>query len=171
MEKLLLVFFSVYFRHLLLLIELIFLCVKDYSNDLWKYQINESRWSWYSGEYYQNNYGFYGHKNEPDPRNVPGGRNSAAAYYDRSRQELWVFGGQGYGNPDKPEGLGSYLLSQFANTTFRFCAVYLLHAVFITNDSLIGKVTFTIYVFCTILSFRLFLCRCVPTLFIDSLTN
>ena len=39
----------------------------------------------------------YGQQGVPSPSNIPGIREGAVIWYDSSTQELWLFGGLGYG--------------------------------------------------------------------------
>ena len=66
-----------------------------YLNDLWRYQINESKWTWMAGSNALSQRGNYGIKGVANSTNVPGARRSSGAAYDSSSQELWLFGGFG----------------------------------------------------------------------------
>lgn len=61
-------------------------------NDLWKY--NAGEWTWVGGANTLNQSGIYGTKGSPAPDNVPGARNSGAAWADTAGN-LWLFGGGG----------------------------------------------------------------------------
>ena len=67
-----------------------------YENDLWRYRMNDSTWTWMSGSITQNNLGIYGETGRPNRNNIPGGRRYANGWFDCSSQELWLFGGYGY---------------------------------------------------------------------------
>ena len=56
----------------------------DQLNDVWRYRVNDSTWTWMSG----NNTG-----NQQRNYNDPGARSGAIGLYDSLRQELWLFGG------------------------------------------------------------------------------
>ena len=63
-------------------------------NDLWRYRVNDSTWTWISGDSLPNKAGIYGQKGIPNESNTPGARSHAVGWYDSSSQELWLFGGQ-----------------------------------------------------------------------------
>jgi len=69
-----------------------------YLNDLWRYRINESMWSWIDGSYETSQPGVYGTKGNASTGNYPGARSGAVALYDSLREEVWLFGGVGYTN-------------------------------------------------------------------------
>ena len=60
--------------------------------------MNDSTWTWIAGSNTVNQPGVYGEKGISSPTNHPGSRNGAVGWYDNLRQELWLFGGIGYGN-------------------------------------------------------------------------
>jgi len=64
-------------------------------NDLWKYRLNDGTWTWISGSDTIDALGIYGSKGNASAENVPGSRYGAVGWYDRLRQEFWVFGGYG----------------------------------------------------------------------------
>ena len=66
-------------------------------NDLWRYRLNDSTWTWISGSNTTNQRGVYGEKGTASTEYVPGARGSAVGWYDSLRQEFWVFGGWGFG--------------------------------------------------------------------------
>ena len=53
--------------------------VIDALNQLWRYRVNDSTWTWISGG---------GGDNEPRPRRAPVG------WYDSLREEFWLYGGE-----------------------------------------------------------------------------
>ena len=67
-------------------------------NDLWRYRINDSTWTWISGSDSIDQPGVYGEKGNASSENVPGARYGAVGWYDSLRQEFWLFGGFGYTN-------------------------------------------------------------------------
>ena len=67
-------------------------------NDLWKFNINNNIWTWISGNATISKPGFYGEKGIPSPDNVPGAREAAVGWYNPYKNELWLFGGIGFGN-------------------------------------------------------------------------
>ena len=69
----------------------------DYLNDLWKFTISDSTWTWVSGNYSSNNNGTYGTKGVPSTNNVPGARSGSVTWKDTSGN-FWLFGGYGYDN-------------------------------------------------------------------------
>ena len=64
---------------------------------MWTYQVLSNSWTWFFGGNTRNKLGVYGVKQVASNSNVPGIRYSAVGWYDSSAQELWVFGGIGYG--------------------------------------------------------------------------
>jgi outer membrane protein assembly factor BamB len=62
-------------------------------NDLWKW--DGASWTWLSGSKLTNQYGVYGTKGVPNGTNLPGARNEAVSWTDRSGN-LWLFSGFGY---------------------------------------------------------------------------
>ena len=60
--------------------------------------MNDSTWTWISGSFANNYLGVYGEKGHPNTTNTPGGRKLHSGWIDCSSQELWVFGGTGYGD-------------------------------------------------------------------------
>ena len=64
--------------------------------------MNDSTWTWMGGDNTRNRPGSYGVKGIPSPNNYPGGRHDAFGWYDSQSQELWLFGGKGYGNSTSP---------------------------------------------------------------------
>jgi len=64
-------------------------------NDLWRYRINDSTWTWISGSNTTNQPGFYGEKGNASTDNYPGAHCCAVGWYDSLREEFWLFGGVG----------------------------------------------------------------------------
>jgi N-acetylneuraminic acid mutarotase len=62
-------------------------------NDLWKYSAGQ--WTWMSGSNLAGQTGVYGTQGTAASSNIPGGRNSGAAWVDASGS-LWLFGGHGF---------------------------------------------------------------------------
>ena len=65
-------------------------------NDLWRYRVNDSTWTWMGGSNTTNQPGSYGTKGNASISNVPGSRYAATGWYDSLRQEFWLFGGNGF---------------------------------------------------------------------------
>jgi len=65
-------------------------------NDVWTYQIDNRTWTWVSGDNVRQKVGVYGEKGNGSNTTMPGARRDAIAWYDSTKQEVWVFGGQGY---------------------------------------------------------------------------
>ena len=70
-----------------------------YLNDLWMYSLKQHRWNLIRGILEGNNFGHYGTRLIPDKANTPGSRSRAVSWVD-DNDNLWLFGGIGYGNPD-----------------------------------------------------------------------
>jgi hypothetical protein len=66
-----------------------------YLNDLWKYNIASSEWTWVHGDNTPNHYGIYGTKGVPAQSNAPGSRSNGVSWIDASGN-LWMLGGYGY---------------------------------------------------------------------------
>jgi len=64
-------------------------------NDLWRYRVNDSTWTWMSGSNTIQQIGVYGEKGNASMNSVPGARQNAVGWFDRLNQELWLFGGSG----------------------------------------------------------------------------
>ncbi|MGA8029416.1 MAG: hypothetical protein WB992_19920, partial [Bryobacteraceae bacterium] len=62
-------------------------------NDLWKYSGGE--WTWMGGSDLATQHGVYGTLGIPSSNNIPGSRDSAAAWVD-SNGDVWLLGGDGY---------------------------------------------------------------------------
>ena len=62
-------------------------------NELWRYRVNDSTWTWISGNDTADQQGVYGEKGQASVDNTPGGRSGAVGWFDSSKQEFWVLGG------------------------------------------------------------------------------
>jgi len=71
--------------------------ILGFLNDLWIYRVQDSTWTWVSGNQTVNQAGVYGAKGVPEIHFAPGGREGAVGWCDGSTQEFWLFGGRGYG--------------------------------------------------------------------------
>ena len=65
-------------------------------NDLWQYDIVLKKWVWIKGSKIPSQFGIYGTLGIPSSLNNPGGRDDFAGWIDNSKN-LWIFGGDGYG--------------------------------------------------------------------------
>jgi hypothetical protein len=63
-------------------------------NDLWKYDPTTKFWTWMGGSQAANSAGVYGTQNVAAAGNMPGARDSAISWVDKSGN-LWLFGGYG----------------------------------------------------------------------------
>jgi hypothetical protein len=79
-----------------------------YLNDLWRW--DGTNWTWISGSDISEQNGVYGIKGSPDQYNVPGSRERAISWTDKSGN-FWLFGGWGY------DGSGG---SGYLNDLWRF---------------------------------------------------
>ena len=68
-----------------------------YLNDLWEYSPSAKTWTWVSGSDTTNATGVYGTQSTASVSNVPGARDSAVSWMDKSGN-FWLFGGGGYGS-------------------------------------------------------------------------
>jgi len=64
--------------------------LKGHLNDLWKYRVDDSKWTWISGSEYADQAGEYGGKGSPSTHNIPGARSHAPACYGSSTQENFL---------------------------------------------------------------------------------
>ena len=78
---------------------------KAHLNDLWRYRVNDSTWTWISGSSITDQPGVYGEKGDGHIDNVPGARYGAGGWYDSDNAEFWLFGGYGYGNSTDKTGV------------------------------------------------------------------
>ncbi|MCX6274620.1 MAG: T9SS type A sorting domain-containing protein [Bacteroidetes bacterium] len=69
-----------------------------YRNDLWRYDIGTNEWTWMKGDTTVNSFGSHGTQGIPDPSNTPGSRYESASQWTDSLNNLWLFGGDGYGD-------------------------------------------------------------------------
>ena len=65
-------------------------------NDLWKYRVKDSTWTWISGSSEVNKRGVYGEKGNASTDYIPGARSDAVGWYNSITKEFWLFGGFGY---------------------------------------------------------------------------
>jgi len=72
-----------------------------YLNDLWRYRVNDSTWTWMSGSNFTNQPGVYGEKGKASIEYAPGARCCAVGWFDSVRQEFWLFSGEGYDQQGK----------------------------------------------------------------------
>ena len=72
-------------------------------NDLWKYDPSTKEWTWVSGSDTIDNIGVYGTLGTPDVSNTPGAREYSVSWIDSS-DNLWLFGGYGFGYSDAEYG-------------------------------------------------------------------
>ncbi|HWE83530.1 MAG TPA: chitobiase/beta-hexosaminidase C-terminal domain-containing protein [Terracidiphilus sp.] len=63
-------------------------------NDLWEFNPSTNEWSWMGGSSTGGQGPEYGTLGTPAPGNIPGGRQGASSWIDRSGN-LWLFGGEG----------------------------------------------------------------------------
>jgi len=89
----------------------------DYLNDLWRFRVNDSTWTWISGSDTVNQPGVYGEKGIPNPTNHPGSRYGAVGWYDSLRKVFWMFGGDGYSNTSSSGSCRQSLHNQFDQNT------------------------------------------------------
>jgi hypothetical protein len=67
-------------------------------NDLWKYEISNNEWTWMKGDSSASGLAFHGVRGVPGPLNNPGPRNEVSTAWTDSINNLWLFGGYGYGD-------------------------------------------------------------------------
>ena len=78
--------------------------------------MNDSTWTWVSGNNSANQPGVYGEKGTESTENIPCSRSAAVGVYDSVRQEFWLFGGYGY---DNKTALGACVWLEIVHQTFR----------------------------------------------------
>jgi hypothetical protein len=84
-------------------------------SDLWTYNTGTGAWTWVAGSNGLNQAGNYGTLGTPAPTNAPGGRETAAAWIDKS-SNLWLFGGfdlDSKGNPAALNDLWEFKAGQW----------------------------------------------------------
>jgi hypothetical protein len=84
-------------------------------SDLWTYNTTNGQWTWVSGSNTINQAGNYGTLGTAAPTNVPGGRETAAAWLDNSGN-FWLFGGfdlDSKGNPAALNDLWEFKAGQW----------------------------------------------------------
>jgi N-acetylneuraminic acid mutarotase len=69
-------------------------------NDLWKFDSSSNEWAWEGGSSGVDQPGVYGALGVPEPTDIPGSRDSAASWTDKSGN-FWLFGGAGYDSAGK----------------------------------------------------------------------
>ncbi len=70
---------------------------QGYCTDLWRYNTVTNQWTFVRGSLLLNDRGVYGTRGTEAAGNLPGARCAAAAWAGRDGQ-LWLFGGEGYGD-------------------------------------------------------------------------
>ena len=88
-------------------------------NDLWVYRMNDSTWTWISGNKSVNQPSIYKGKGIPSPNNQPGAREGSVGLYDSLREVFWLFGGFGYGSEgviNAPASPSMYLQAFYQTT-------------------------------------------------------
>lgn len=60
--------------------------------------MNDSTWTWVSGNNIKAQTGVYSEKGVAKNENVPGARQRAMGCYEHAKRELWLFGGMGFDN-------------------------------------------------------------------------
>ena len=66
--------------------------------------MNDSTWTWISGNDTINQPGVYGSKGIASTDNYPGARQYAVGCYDSVGKEFWLFSGFGFGNTSTTPG-------------------------------------------------------------------
>lgn len=72
-------------------------------NDLWSYNTSTKEWTWVSGDDTSNQSGTYGTRGTATASNIPGARYYAISWTDSS-DNLWLFGGYGFGSSGSSDG-------------------------------------------------------------------
>ena len=68
--------------------------ITDYLNDLWRFNMSDSTWTWMSGSNIENHRGVVDTKGVPNVDSIPSARDSVAGWYDINTNEIWVFSGE-----------------------------------------------------------------------------
>lgn len=63
-------------------------------SDFWMYNASSQQWVWVGGSSRGEGVPFFGEKGKPDPRNIPGPRESSVSFFYDNK--LWLFGGNGH---------------------------------------------------------------------------
>ena len=69
----------------------------SFLNEIWKFNTSISEWTWVDGDDQVGNYGIYGSLGVSNILNNPGSRNGSSNWTGQDNN-LWLFGGEGYGN-------------------------------------------------------------------------
>lgn len=69
----------------------------NYYNDLWKFDTNLNQWTWMHGDSARNSLAFYGTQGIASVSNTPGSRFNGVGWID-GNNNIWLFGGEGYGS-------------------------------------------------------------------------
>ena len=77
---------------------------------LWKFDPATNLWTWMKGPSAYQSPGVYGTRGVPSPANYPGARAYSSATWTDNQNNLWLFGGKGYGstNPGMLNDLWKY---------------------------------------------------------------
>jgi hypothetical protein len=71
----------------------------DHFNDLWRYSVDSSIWTWMGGSDFTNSVGFYGDSGVASATSMPGARSRCNTWVDKNG-DFWLFGGDGYASND-----------------------------------------------------------------------
>ena len=72
------------------------ICIADYFNDLWIYNLTSGWWTWVGGSNTVNLAGSYGLPGVAAAGNAPGARTGHSMAMDGIRRGLYIHGGMGY---------------------------------------------------------------------------
>ncbi|NHI94347.1 MAG: galactose oxidase [Candidatus Lokiarchaeota archaeon] len=86
-------------------------------NDLWRFNVTTTKWTWVSGNYSVDNKGTYGTKGVADADNVPGARFASASWTDADGN-LWLFGGVGFDNASNIGSLNDLWMFNVTTSTW-----------------------------------------------------
>jgi len=67
-----------------------------YLNDLWRYRMNDSTWTWMGGSNTIDQPGVYGELRNASTEHIPRARADGVRLYDSLTEEFWIFGGATY---------------------------------------------------------------------------
>lgn len=105
----------------------------DFLDDLWKYDVAGNQWTWLRGIGSFTQVAVFGTQGTPAPANKPGGMRHCATWTDAANN-LWLFGGYGYGSTTSPVGYQNNLW-RFGSCTPQYVSVSANSSVICTGNT------------------------------------
>jgi len=79
-------------------------------NDMWRFNISSTEWTWLSGNSTKDAYGVYGTKATSSTDNYPGARREFSIVFDTILKCIYLFGGSGYAQSGISGGFAKFFL-------------------------------------------------------------